>query len=143
MSDTEVGSPGNHPHSNRPNWQPGDDDADELLTHKIADALRDGKSERQIAKLLDISRMMIWRSKIFAAIPKGLFERLMAAHVGEKGLIFIGRLCSNPDNPPEIEIECCPNCGAKLRARSKSILHAIDVMRQWRADGSPPPPPQA
>jgi hypothetical protein len=38
------GSPGNHPYSDRPNWQPGDDDADELLIQKIADALRDAKA---------------------------------------------------------------------------------------------------
>jgi hypothetical protein len=34
MSETKEiddGSPGSHPHSNRPNWQPGDDAADELL----------------------------------------------------------------------------------------------------------------
>src|SRR6516164_5540052 len=30
------GNPGSHPHSNRPNWQAGDDDADELLHQKIA-----------------------------------------------------------------------------------------------------------
>jgi hypothetical protein len=36
------GSPGSHPHSNRPNWQAGDDDADELLHQKIADAQRAG-----------------------------------------------------------------------------------------------------
>jgi len=47
MSDPKTdGSPGSHPHSDRPNWQPGDDDEEELMLQKIADALRDGKSER-------------------------------------------------------------------------------------------------
>jgi len=49
------GNPGSHPHSNRPNWQAGDDDADELLHQKIADAQRAG-SERQLAKPVGLSR---------------------------------------------------------------------------------------
>src|SRR5262249_53423136 len=62
-------TPGSHPHSDRPNWGPSDDDAEELLLQKIADAIRDGQSERHIAKLLGISRMMLWRGRAYAAIP--------------------------------------------------------------------------
>jgi hypothetical protein len=47
------GSPGCHPHADRPNWRPGDDDADDLLRQKIADALRDAKD---ILRALDIMR---------------------------------------------------------------------------------------
>src|SRR6516165_1304302 len=56
---TSNGSPSSHLR----NWRPGDDNADELLQQKIADALRDGKSERQIAKLLNIPRTKLWRGK--------------------------------------------------------------------------------
>src|SRR5262249_55419286 len=87
MRTADNGSPGSHPHSDRPNWRPGDDDADELQLEKIRDALRDGKSERQIAKLLGVSRMMLWRGRAKARIPKGLYERLSAARVGSKAMI--------------------------------------------------------
>jgi hypothetical protein len=126
MSRNDGGSPGSH--LDRPNWRPGDDDADELLTQKIADAWRDGKSERQIAKLLGVSRMMFWRGKMLNEIPGGLLERLSAAHVGSKALLYIARLCHNAE-PASPEIERCPNCGHVLRARNKSILRALDVMQ--------------
>jgi hypothetical protein len=57
----------------RPNWQTGDDEAaaEELLLQKIADALREGMSERKAAKLLGVSRMMFWRAKAYMAMPPG------------------------------------------------------------------------
>ena len=129
------GSPGSHPHADRPNWQPGDDDADDLLQQKIGDAFRDGKSERHIAKLLGVSRMAIWRGKILNEIPPGLLERLFAARVGTKALIYIGRFLRDRSQSPEVE--CCPNCGHVLRVRNKNILRAFDVMEQWGKDGRP------
>src|SRR5262245_47273795 len=137
------GSPGSHPHSERPNWQPGDDDAEELQLQKIKDALRDGKSERQIAKLLGVSRMMFWRGRLISAIPDGLLERLFRARVGTKALIYIARLGCDPNNIPAVEIERCPHCGHALRARNKSILRALDIMQQWIRDGSPDEPGRA
>jgi hypothetical protein len=136
----DNGSPGSHPHSNRPNWQPGDNDADELLQQKIADALRDGKGERHIAKLLGVSRMALWRGKILSEIPHGLLERLCAARVGIKAMIYIGRLCRDLNADRELpgpEVECCPKCGYQLRVRNKGILRAIDIFRRWFHDGSP------
>jgi hypothetical protein len=127
--------PGEPPDSDRPNWEPGDEDDDELLTQKIADALRDGKSERQIAKLLGIPRSAFWKGRAMAVIPNGLFERLMAARVGVKALIYIGRLGSDPNNIPAVEIERCPHCGHVLRARNKSILWALDIFQRWLVDG--------
>src|SRR5438105_2488735 len=92
------GSPGSHPYSDRPNWRPGDDDVDELLTEKIADALRDGKSERHLAKLLGLSRMQLWRARMMAQIPEPLLERLHEARrtgrirqLSSKLLAAIGR----------------------------------------------------
>jgi hypothetical protein len=136
-SDNLPGYPGSHPHSDRTNWRPGDDDAEELLLQKIRDALREGKSERHIAKLLGVPRMMLWRGKMMAAIPPGLYERLMAARVGTKAMLHIGRFCSDPDNPPGAEVECCPNCGHVLRVRNKNILRAFNVLERWQADGCP------
>jgi hypothetical protein len=37
------------------------------------------KSERQIAKLLGISRSRFWKGRLLIAIPKGLLERFEAA----------------------------------------------------------------
>jgi len=131
------GSPGSHPHNDRPNWQPGDNDADELLRQKIMDALRDGKGERQIAKLLGVSRMMFWRGRAMAAIPKGLYERLSAAGVGIKAKIYLGRLFSGDEDKLAPEAEYCPHCGGLLRVRNKDILHALDILQQWIDEGSP------
>jgi hypothetical protein len=139
MSQNDTGSPGSHPHSDRPNWRPGDDDADELLTQKIRDALRSGvASEREIARLTGLSRKQIWQFKLWAAIPAGLWDRLVAAQVGKRGAAVIGRIYrGRPVKRPEIE--CCPNCGQVLRVRNKSVLRAFDIMDAWIADGKPGP----
>jgi hypothetical protein len=132
----DLGSPGSH--LDLSNWRPGDDDADELLTQKVTDALRNGASERQLAKLLGISRMTLWRGRLRSAIPETLYDRLLAARVGTKALDFIGRICRDGE-PPTPEIECCPNCGYVLRARSrKDILRALDIMEQWGREQAVP-----
>jgi len=128
-----MGSPGSH----LQNWRPGDDDAAELLTQKIADAIRDGKSERQIAKLLNVPRSWIWRVKKLAAIPEGLVERLLDARVGYKALLYIARCFADGDDPP-LEPEYCPHCGHLLRTRNlRGINRAIDVVSKWEEDGRP------
>jgi hypothetical protein len=130
----DLGSPGSH----LSNWRPGDDDADELLTQKITDALRDGASERQIAKLLGVSRMVLWRGQLRSTIPETLYDRLLAARVGTKALDYIARLCRDGE-PPRPEIEFCPNCGYKLRIRSrKDISRALDIMEQWGREQAAP-----
>jgi hypothetical protein len=130
----DDGSPGSHLR----NWRPGDDDSEELLLQKLRDALRDGKSERQIAKLLDVPRSMLWRAKKFNAIPKGLLERLLAARVDAKAMIYIGRCCENgSDEFPPVEVECCPNCGHLLRARDGGIRRAFGILKKWVEDGEP------
>ena len=139
MSIADDGSPGSHSHSDRPNWQPGDDDAEELRLQKIADALRDGKGERQIAKLLGVSRAWIWRAKKYSRIPGGLYERLQAARVGRKALLYIARYCDDGELP-DAEVEYCPHCGHRLRVRSyKDISQAFDILDKWIEDGRPGP----
>jgi hypothetical protein len=71
-----------------------------------------------------------------ANIPAGLFERLMAARVGRRALVYIGRL--GPDGDVPIETECCPNCGYQLRVRNKEILRALDITQAWFREGMPP-----
>lgn len=130
-------SPGSHPHVDQSNWRPGDDDSDELMVEKLRDALRDGiRSERQLAKLLGVSRVKLWRCRMYASIPPGLWQRLTAARVGSKAAIYIAQFGLN-DEPPSPEIECCPHCGHALRVRNKQILRALDIMQQWIRDGSP------
>ena len=135
------GSPGSHLR----NWRPGDDNAEELMLQKIADALRDGKSERQIAKLLDVPRSWIWRAKKLSAIPEGLVERLLDARVGHKTLLYIARYCAGDTDEdgefPPIEAEYCPHCGQCVRVRSvKGIRRAFDILNKWIEDGRPGPP---
>ncbi len=135
---TEDGSPGSHPHADRPNWQPGDDDAEELQHQKLVDALRSGlATDRELAKLAGVSRKQIWHSKLWAAIPDGLFERLVAARVGKRAAAVIGRIYAGRSIAKREE-ECCPNGGHVLRVRNKSVLRALDIMDAWIADGRPP-----
>jgi hypothetical protein len=133
------GSPGSHLR----NWQPGDDDAEELMLQKIADALRNGESERHLAKSLQVPRSMLWRGKKLAAIPEELYARLTSAspRIGIKAMIYIGRFCETGELP-NVETEYCPHCGHQLRVRSvKGIRQAIDILNKWIEDGSPEPKP--
>src|SRR5262245_41374639 len=133
----ESGSPGSHLR----NWRLGDDDAEELALQRLRDALHDNPdiSDRRLAKLLDVPRMMIWRMRLYHAIPDGLFERLLDARVGRKALIWMGRHCrkNDPSALPPVERECCPNCGHVLRVRSTAINRAIDILNKWSDDGQP------
>jgi hypothetical protein len=130
--------PGSRTHSDQPNWRPGDDDADELLTQKIQDALREGASERQLAKLLDIPRAMLWRGKLTSQIPPNLHDRLRAARVSQKQILTIAKVFrgDDADTIPR-EIECCPKCGHIIRTRSALSQKALAILDQWEADGSP------
>ncbi len=122
MTEIDSGSPGNHPHSDRPNWRPGDDDVDELKLQKFTDALRNGMRERQIAKLLGLSRTRVWRMKLIAKIPEPLCDRLGEAwrsgairRLSAKSWAAIGRLIRKMDEEGDDaqlrgEVECCPNC---------------------------------
>jgi hypothetical protein len=85
------GAPGSHLR----NWRPGDEDADELHEQKIRDAVRDGASDRQLAKLLNLPRKTIWRMRLYAEIPDGLFDRLVVdaePMISTRGLTFVGLL---------------------------------------------------
>jgi hypothetical protein len=138
MGPTAPGGLGSHPHFDQTNWRPGDDDADELLTQKIRDALRTGASERHLAKLLGIPRTVLWRGKLFSQIPPNLFDRLLKARVSGKQILSIAKLCRG-DATDTISrgIERCPNCGHVLRRRALLSQKALAILDQWQADGSP------
>lgn len=68
-------SPGSHPHSNRPNWEPAETANDYL--RNCRDGL-EAYSDRRMAKLLGWSRAHLWRAKLMAEIPEDLFDRSVA-----------------------------------------------------------------
>jgi hypothetical protein len=143
MDSLGNGSPGSHPHSDRPNWQPGDDDAADLLNQKIRDAINQGKSERQIAKLLGLTRTEIWRWKLMAAIPKPLLDRLMKAGSGRgrsfslgtstKALAAIGRALKDGELRRG-EVERCPHCGEVIRVRPDISKATAKIVADYLAE---------
>jgi hypothetical protein len=140
MTELSNGSPGSHPHVDRPNWRPGDDDADELLIQKIGDALRDGASERHFAKLLGLSRVHLWRCHMAAQIPEPLLERLCEARragliksLTVKSLAAIGRALQDGE-PLRGKVERCPNCGHTLRVRLDISSAALRIVCEWIAE---------
>src|SRR5438132_11901850 len=70
------GSPGSHPHADRPNWRPAN-----TLEDYIANCQEglEQYSDRRAAKLFGVSRMEIYRWQLMASLPDDLVERLFAA----------------------------------------------------------------
>ena len=66
--------PGEHPHSDRPNWRPAET-VDEYFLN-VREGLEKPSIER-LTKLLDLNRTMSWRARQMAHIPAGLFDRLL------------------------------------------------------------------
>lgn len=83
-------SPGSHPHSDRPNWQPADTIGDYLTNCREG---LENFSERRAAKLFGVSRAELWRWRLMAEIPEDLFERLLKAckKPSTKALAAIGQ----------------------------------------------------
>src|SRR5262245_59246494 len=127
MAMIENGSPGSHLH----NWQPGDDDAEELALQKLADAIRDGASERKLAKLLDLPRTKIWRMKNMAAVPSLLGDLLWEAGVRRRELAAIGRALKDGKELQRGEVQCCPNCGHRLRVRRDVSQKAAGIVADY------------
>jgi transposase len=103
-----------------------------LCGQKLADALRDGKSERQIAKLLGLTRKMIWRAKLVASIPEELYERLRATkpRLSSKEMELVARHLRGDDFTGEVEH--CPHCGEALRHRGLKPS-TVRVVEEWEA----------
>jgi hypothetical protein len=132
----DDGSPGSHPHSGR-NWQPATT-FDEYLQN-----CREGLeeySDRRTAKLMGWSRMRLHRVLLTAELPDELFERLLAAGVGQREMALIAAAAKS--DAPAYDVERCPHCSGVLRRRSRISPKARAVIREWldaQARGSPRP----
>ena len=125
-------SPGSHPHSDRPNWQPAEN-SDEYVRN-CQEGL-EVYSERRMAKLLGISRARLWRWKLLAEIPEDLFERLLARadHVpSTKELANVARALNGLGPPHDVEL--CPHCGEVLRVRGRWRSSTARIVNEWLSE---------
>ncbi len=132
MRKADTGSPGSHPHSDRPNWQPAET-VDEYVRN-CQEGL-ETYSERRMAKLFGISRARLWRWKLMAEIPEELFKRLLAEtnHLpSTKELANIGRALNG--HRPSYDVECCPHCGEVLRVRGRWRSSTARIVNEWLSD---------
>jgi hypothetical protein len=127
--------PGEHPHSDRPNWRPAETLEEYLLN--VREGLEKHSVER-LTKLLGMGRTHSWRARQMGYIPDGLFERLLKARVGgTKQLAQIGLAFRRDEGNRPAEIELCPHCGEVVRVRWLVGTKARKVIQQWIDDGMP------
>jgi hypothetical protein len=100
-------SPGNHSHSDRPNWHPAET-AEEYFRN--CDEGLEQYSDRRMAKLLGMSRTMLWRAKLVAELPRDLFETLVESSPppSAKQLAQIA-LALRREGNDVTHAECCPS----------------------------------
>jgi len=124
------GSPGSHPHADRPNWRPAET-FDEYMAN-----CREGLeeySERRAAKLMGVSRTALWRTRLMAEIPEELADRLLAAGLSTKAMAQVALAVKRGGNGVA-EVECCPNCGHMLRGRALVSDKAREIVNAWLAE---------
>ena len=127
--------PGEHPHSDRPNWRPAETLEEYLLN--VSEGL-EKRSVKRLTKLLGLGRIQAWRARQMAEIPEGLFWRLLKGGVrGAKQLAQVGLAFRRNDGNKPAEIECCPHCGEVVRVRWLIGTKARKVIQQWINDGMP------
>ena len=127
---TDDGSPGSHPHSDRPNWQQAETIAD--YARNIREGLEE-YSDRRAAKLLGRSRIHVYRAKLVAELPNALFERLLdAGVVSSKALANVAQALRHKD-PQSADVERCPHCGGVLRVRAHLSRKARIAFAEWLA----------
>ena len=130
MARKSSGTPGSHPHSDRPNWQPA-----ESIVNYLQNC-REGLetySERRAAKLLGWSRVKLWRVQQAQKLPDDLFDRLLKAVPGKlpswRELASIAQALYGEGK--RTEIEQCPCCGHVLRVRAKWRASLTGVVDTW------------
>ena len=134
MTATDNMLPGEHPHSDRPNWQPAETVEDYFFN--IREGLEKYSVER-LTKLLGLNRTLA-RCEQVAHIPAGLFERLVKVpQIGIKQLAQIGLAFRRDSGNKPAEIELCPHCGEVIRVRMLVGARARKVIQQWIDDGTP------
>jgi hypothetical protein len=124
--------PGEHPHSDRPNWRPAE--TVEEYFRNVEDGLEKPGVE-QLTKLLDLNRTMAWRARLIASIPDDLFDRLVKGGVRTRQLAQVGLAFSRGDGNQPAEIERCPHCGGTVRVRWLVGTKARKIIQQWIDDG--------
>ena len=130
--------PGEHPHSDRPNWRPAETVEEYLLN--VREGLEKHSVER-MTKLLDMNRTHAWRARQLTYIPEVLFGRLARAGIRTRQLAQIGLAFARDGNQPA-EIERCPHCREVIRVRWLIGRRAQKVIQQWIDDGMPDAPEQ-
>ena len=128
MTGNSSGSPGSHPHSDRPNWQPAES-IDDYLSN-----CREGLeefSERRAAKVMGVSRAWIWRAKLLATIPEELFERLVEGPepTSPRELGNVARALRGEG--AGFDVETCPHCGGVVRLRGRWRASTAKVVNDW------------
>jgi hypothetical protein len=133
--------PGEHPHSDRPNWRPAET-VDEYFLN-VREGLEKPSIER-LTKLLGLNRTRSWRARQMSHVPAGLFGRLLKGDVtGTKQLAQIGLALRRGDGNQPAEIEYCPHCGEIVRVRWLVGTKARKIIRQWVDDGMPDAPQES
>jgi hypothetical protein len=140
-ADARACSPGSHPHSDRPNWRPAETVED--YQRNIHEGL-ETYSERRMAKLLGMSRTLLWRARLMADLPDELFEHILSEarkrgiKLSEKALAQVALALRKGNNVAEVE--CCPHCGGVLRARALVGNKLRAIVNEWlakQAEASP------
>ena len=104
-------SPGEHLHSDRPNFT-------------LADYLamcRDGEatfSLSEAARLLGVSRMRLHRWMLFASVSDDEFQEILSV-MGRASDTAIASEIKRRQGTARTYVECCPHCGGELRRRTR------------------------
>ncbi len=137
MTDRTSGNrlfPGEHPHSDRPNWRPAET-VDEYFQN-----CREGLetySDIRLARLLGVTRTKLWRMRDMALIPQSLFDRLLAGGVrSTKQMAQVGQAFRKGNS---LSAERCPHCGCVLRLRTRVSDEALKIIGTWlvEQEGAP------
>ena len=129
MSTTDLsGSPGSHPHVDRPNWHPANNLSDYL---RNCEAGLEVFSDSHLANLMRVSRAHVWRMRLIADLPDDLFDLLLKLHPvpTTSELASISRALSGQSLSHGADF--CPHCGGLLRIRRRWRDSAARVVNDW------------
>jgi len=137
MTDTKDRMlPGEHSHSDRPNWQP-EDEFNEYW-NKVRDGKEKFSNKRYAEEVLGMSRAAWWRCRLMADLPEGLIQYICQKVTDGKikkvpGARTMARLALALRRGENLkpEIERCPHCGEVLRERRVVNDNLRDIVVQW------------
>lgn len=111
----EHRSPGEHPHSDQPNFT-----LDDYLG-----MCNSGEAEFSVAeaaRVMGVSRAYVYRCMLFASIPEDEFEDVLAHVRATKGLnstTAVADEIKRRTGKAKRYVESCPHCGGALRTRTR------------------------